>query len=323
MKMPFIFLSLSFVIFFSTIVFSFYSLLMWRFGRMRERIAKRLILISSPNIILTDRTFDLVQYSSIGLLNRLLRNVNWIRYLHDALIKLKWAMRCDQILLLMVFLAALFGFLVVNIGGSILLILLFSLMGFFCPLLYLNHQLSKRQSILEIQLPDILDFITRAMQAGNTFISSLKMAAYDAREPVASEFLRAFQEINFGQSVQNSMSNLSKRIDCPEMSYFAVAVVINQEIGGNLSVLIGGVSALIRERINNKLMLRALTSEARSSALILSVLPFVMVGLMSIVRPDFISVLWRDPVGRLMVGYTSILMLIGIIWMQKMSKTQK
>jgi tight adherence protein B len=238
----------------------------------------------------------------------------------EALLKLKWSLRCDQFLLLALLLAIFFDLLLNKLGSSFLLSLLFALIVASIPFIYMRVELNKRQVKLETQLPEILDFISRAMQAGHTFIGSLQLAANDAREPIASEFQRTFQEINFGRSVQHAMADLSNRIDCPEMRYFAVAVFINQEIGGNLASLISGVSTLIRERIKTKMTLHAMTSEARSSAWILSILPFAVALLMFFVRPDFIGVLWKEPSGRSMVGYTMVLLFVGILWMQRMAK---
>jgi tight adherence protein B len=307
----------SFVLGFSFALFSFLRV---RFSRKRLQIERRLLAISNEELRINSKPLTPILLSSNVHLNTWLSKHVIALQIQEATQKLKWEIRLDQFMLIIVILFITTDLAFLKLGAPFFLALLCGLMIASLPPIYLKYELSKRQDKLENQLPEILDFIARAMQAGHTFAGSLQMAANESREPIASEFQKTFQEISFGRSIQDAMSDLSDRIDCAEMRYFAVAVFVNQEIGGNLSSLINGVAKLVRERLQAKRTLHAMTSEARSSAWILSVLPFAVALLMIIVRPDFIGVLWREPTGRTMVGYTLVLMFFGIIWMQRMAK---
>lgn len=319
MSLRFIFTAAAFLIFFSAFSYAVYSVLSARFNRRQLRIDKRLELISAENRP-SEQVLSSDFLSLTPALNDWLKKYHFFVWSHESIKKLKWNIRLDAFLVLTIALSISTLILLLWMGVSGLLSLSFGGIVALCPFIFMRYELSKRQIQLETQLPEILDFIARAMQAGHTFVSSLQMAANESREPIASEFKKTFQEISFGRSVQDSMSDLSTRIDCPEMRYFAVAVFVNQEIGGNLASLINGVATLIRERLQAKLTLHALTSEARASAWILSILPFAVALLMILVRPDFIGVLWSEQLGRSMVGYTLVLMFIGIFWMQRMAK---
>ena len=320
MSLRFIFLLFSFTIFFVGMAYALYSFWKMRYGRMRARIDKRLAVISSADPMTPLQKTNAAVLSNNARLNALLLKVRVACYFHDSILKLNWSMRCDQFILLLILLVVIPAYILEKLDAPFLLVISISFIIAFLPIIVMWIKLGQRQAKLERQLPEILDFISRAMQAGHTFIGSLQLASSEAQEPIGSEFQRAFQEINFGRSVQHAMADLSTRINCAEMRYFAVAVFINQEIGGNLSSLIKGVASLTRERLKSKMILHALTSEARASAWILSALPFVVGLAMVLIRPEFVSVLWKEPAGRSMVGYGLVLMFFGIGWMQRMAK---
>lgn len=320
MSLRFVLSLLSFTIFFTGLAYALFSIWKMRYGRMRARIDKRLSIFTNENLLTPVRRTNVVLFSSNQKLNDLLKKIKLAQYFQESLQKLNWTIRCDQFFVLILLLAIFPAYILAKLGAPALLTLSFSLILALLPIIVMWIKLGQRQAKLERQLPEILDFISRAMQAGHTFIGSLQLASSEAQEPIGSEFQRAFQEINFGRSVQHAMADLSTRINCAEMRYFAVAVFINQEIGGNLASLIQGVAGLIRERLKTKMVLHAMTSEARTSAWILSALPFVVGLAMVLVRPEFVSVLWQDPSGRSMVGYALVLMIFGIAWMQRMAK---
>ena len=320
MSLRFIFSLFSFTIFFMGMAYALYSFWKMRYGRMRARINKRLAVISGADLTTPLERTNVEVLSNNARLNALLLKVRVARYFHDCILKLNWSMRCDQFILLLILLVVIPAYILEKLDVPFLLVISISFIIAFLPIIIMWVKLGQRQAKLERQLPEILDFISRAMQAGHTFIGSLQLASSEAQEPIGSEFQRAFQEINFGRSVQHAMADLSTRINCAEMRYFAVAVFINQEIGGNLSSLIKGVASLTRERLKSKMILHALTSEARASAWILSALPFVVGLAMVLIRPEFVSVLWKEPAGRSMVGYGLVLMFFGIAWMQRMAK---
>lgn len=167
----------------------------------------------------------------------------------------------------------------------------------------------------EAQLPDTLDLIARAMRAGHSFPSGLEMVAEETAEPTAGEFRTTFDEINFGISTQEALLNLAARMPSTDLGYFVIAVLIQHETGGNLAELLDNLARLIRQRFHLLLKVRALSAEGRISAWILSVMPFVMAGLIFLINPEFMAILWTDPAGLKLVAGGLFLMLTGIFWM--------
>jgi tight adherence protein B len=185
------------------------------------------------------------------------------------------------------------------------------------PLLHVNHKRVRRLQKIEQQLPDALDLLVRGLRAGHAFSSTLKMAGEELPEPVRNEFRITHDEINFGVSMQQALSNLSERVPSTDLRYFVVAVLIQRESGGNLTEILGNLSRLIRERLKLLARVRVLSSEGRLSAWILGIMPFALAGLLQLTNPEFIGTLWTDPIGISIVKYMLVLMAIGAVIMRK------
>jgi tight adherence protein B len=191
-----------------------------------------------------------------------------------------------------------------------------ALMGI-APLFYVQHKRSRRLARLQQQLPEAIDLVTRALRAGHSFASGLQMIGEEMAEPIASEFRMVADEVNFGVSLQQALTNLSERIPLTDLRYFVVAVMIQRDSGGNLTEVLSNLSGLIRERLKLLGKVRVLSSEGRLSGWILVVMPFALAGVMNLLNPKFMSVLWTDPIGIAIVKYLLGLMAFGVLIMRK------
>ena len=192
--------------------------------------------------------------------------------------------------------------------------------GLLAPFGYILRMRNQRLIKLDEQLPDALDLMARAMLAGHSFSSALNMVALEGPEPIAQEFRTTFDEINFGVSLQDALVNLATRVHSSDLRYFVVAVLVQRETGGNLADLLTNIATLIRERQQLTRTVRVLSAEGRLSAWVLGVLPFLVAAAISVVHPQFLSVLWRDELGQQLTGGAAILMVIGVIWMWRLIK---
>ena len=188
------------------------------------------------------------------------------------------------------------------------------------PLLYVGRQRSKRLGKFERQLPDALDLITRALRSGHAFPSALQMVGEEMPDPVAAEFRIVHDEVNFGVSLQQALSNLSERIPLTDLRYFIVSVLIQRDSGGNLTEVLGNLSRLIRERLKLMGKIKVLSSEGRLSAWILGIMPFALGGVMYLVNPEFMSPLWKDPIGIAIIQYLLTMMALGALVLMKIIK---
>lgn len=190
-------------------------------------------------------------------------------------------------------------------------------MALAAPYLWVMRKRLQRLIKIESQLPDALDLISRALRAGHAFPGALKMVGEEMPEPIAGEFQAAFDEVNYGVAMQTALSNLAVRVPSMDLRYFVIAVLIQRETGGNLSELLDNIAGIIRDRLQLIGKVRVLSAEGRLSAWVLGLLPFATAGLIQLVNPTFLAVLWQDAAGLKMIGVAAVMMIAGFLWMRK------
>lgn len=199
-------------------------------------------------------------------------------------------------------------------------ILITSLPVALLPWVYVQWKRGKRLGKIEQQLPDTLDLVGRALRAGHALPSALKMAGEEMADPIGSEFRITHDEVNFGVSMQQALTNLTERVPIADIRYFAVAVMIQREAGGNLTEVLGNLSQLVRDRLKFHSRVKVLTTEGRMSAWVLGLLPFGLVALLYFGSYEFISVLWTDPAGKMITKVVLAMMAFGALWLYKLVK---
>jgi tight adherence protein B len=239
------------------------------------------------------------------------------RQLQFLLTQARIIQRADQFLLLMLLAGILTTVVLILFGFSAWLSAAGGSGAVALPIVFALRRKRKRGAMLDQQLPDFLDSVARAMQAGNSFSGALSIVSKEAAEPIGSEFRRVFEEINFGSSVKDGLQSLSVRNASEDVRYFVIAVLIHLQTGGSLTSLLLSLSNLIRDRQRLRKLGQVLSAEGRLSAWILTLLPFGTALVMYAVNPDFISILWTDPAGYFLVQITALLLVIGIVWIRK------
>lgn len=164
-------------------------------------------------------------------------------------------------------------------------------------------------------LPDALDLISRGLRSGLALPAALQLVATEGNEPVRSEFATTFDEINYGVSVAEAMTNMANRVPSLDLRCFVISVLLQRETGGNLAEVLDNLSKLIRERFKLFGKIRVLAAEGKLSAYILIALPFVTAFMLNMMNPDFMRLLWTDPTGVDMVFIGLLLMMLGAAWM--------
>jgi tight adherence protein B len=183
------------------------------------------------------------------------------------------------------------------------------------PFLRLGWMRTRRLHQVEVQLPDAMDLIARALRAGHALPSAMAMVGAEAQEPIAGEFKIISDEISFGISIDNALNNLAARIPSPDVRYFVMAVIIQRETGGNLAELLGKLAELVRDRFKLFAKVRVLAAEGKLSAWILTGLPFCVAAAVQFLNPKYLEVLFTDVVGIKLVMGALVLMVIGIFAM--------
>jgi tight adherence protein B len=186
------------------------------------------------------------------------------------------------------------------------------------PYGYLLWRKSQRLAMFERQLPEALELVSRALRAGHAFSVGLKMVGEEASDPIGKEFRRVFDEVSMGVALQQALENMTQRVDSVDLRFFTTSVLVQRETGGNLAEIIDSLAGLIRQRFELQLKVKALSAEGRISAVILLGLPFVVGALLFKTSPEYMGLLFTDPIGRNLATVGSIMMVVGAVMMKRM-----
>jgi tight adherence protein B len=190
--------------------------------------------------------------------------------------------------------------------------------GFGLPRWGLGFLKNRREKAFLKALPDAVDVIVRGIKAGLPLFESIKVVAADAPEPLKGEFLAIIETQAIGMPLGEACARLFERMPLPEANFFGIVIAIQQKSGGNLSEALGNLSKVLRDRKKMSEKIQAMSMEAKASAGIIGSLPPIVMLLVYLSTPDYISLLWTDPTGQLMLVGCVIWMAIGIFVMKRM-----
>lgn len=196
--------------------------------------------------------------------------------------------------------------------------LLFASMLGALPAGYLYWLKNQRIAMFERQLPEALELVSRALRAGHAFSVGMKLVGEEAADPVGIEFRRVCDEISMGVALPQALKNMTDRLDCLDLRFFVTSVLVQRETGGNLAEIIDSLAGMIRKRFELQLKVNALSAEGRFSGILLFGLPFVVGFLLYLMNPEYMGVLFTDPIGQNLVMVGSFLMVTGAIIMKRM-----
>jgi tight adherence protein B len=283
--------------------------------KIRKRLRKLTYVESGPDgaEILKKRAF-----SDIPFLNSLLASLPGMNSLDRLMVQANAKYPMGFYLLLgLVF--AVVGLLIGSkLAHNTLLAILLALILGSVPYVHLVRMKRLRAEKFKKQMPDGLDLIARSLKAGHAFSGGISMAAEEFDDPLGSEFSEMLDEINFGVSVPEALKNLTTRIECEEIKYFAMGVILQRETGGNLAELIQTLANLIREKFKFEGKVRTLSAEGKLSAVILSALPFMVGGWFWFANPKYLAPLVSEPFGRVLLLLAGAFMIVGILVMKRM-----
>jgi len=188
------------------------------------------------------------------------------------------------------------------------------------PLLVVQRMRVKRAERFGAQLPDALDLIRAALQAGHGFLSTLGVVADEFPDPIAQELREVAEEMRLGLPMRDALYNLIDRVDDPNLPILVVGILVAHEVGGNLAEVLDNVSHTIRERFKILRDTQVLTAAGRLSGGVLTALPFIVALIMFLLNPTYFTPLVSDPVGRYMIAYGLLSLLAGHLVIRRLVK---
>ncbi len=220
----------------------------------------------------------------------------------------------NGILIIVAFLALAFGFHWSKGSAAFLGIAV----GLYIPHTVINIMGKKRIRKFLANFPEAIDTMSRGLRSGLPVTESIAAVGREMPDPVGIEFKRISDGVRVGRTLEDAMWDVTRRIDVSEFRFLIIAMAIQKETGGNLAETLGNLADLIRRRRQLRLKIRAMSSEARASAMIIGSLPFVMFTLLWVVNSDYVMTLFRSLQGNILLGFGLGMISAGIFVMNKM-----
>lgn len=260
--------------------------------------------------------------SDIPALNRLLQQWPRMTRLQGFLSQADVKIKAGKFLLLTVCSCVTCGVLVLLLANSMLFAGIAAVLGIFLPYVYVSYRRAHRFGKFEELFPEAIDTLARAVRAGHAFPTALELLATEMAEPVAGEFRKLFEEQKFGLPLRDALLNLAERVPIVDVKFFATAVMLQRETGGNLAEILDGLSYVIRERFKILRQVRVYTAQGRLTMILLMALPPIIVLVMMVMNPGFMRPLFYDPIGHALIAGGIVLQTIGYLFIRKIIRIQ-
>jgi len=211
------------------------------------------------------------------------------------------------------------GFIVLLTGSSLLVSLLAAFAcGLGLPRWILARMIKRRQDKFLLEFANAIDIVVRGIKSGLALSDCMQIIATESPKPVRSEFANLIKQQNAGVPLADAFERMYQRMPLQEVNFFAIVIAIQNQTGGNLAEVLSNLTQVLRDRFRLQAKVKAFSAEAKASALILGALPPFVITAMFFTSPDYILILWHDKLGNVMLIFSAIWMIIGIVVMRKM-----
>lgn len=255
--------------------------------------------------------------SGVPFLHRLMLHWSWSTRLREFISQAGLKMRPAALVMFSCVTALVAYLIVVRSFHSLIFAFVMGLAAGAIPIAFVAWKRQRRFRNFEEHFPEALDLLGRAVRAGHAFTTGLEMISKEVAEPIAGEFRITFDEQNFGLPLRDALLNMAERIPLIDVRFFVTALLIQKETGGNLAEILDALARVIRDRFRIYREVRVKTAQGRLTAAILIALPPIMMVLLEIVNPHYISVLFTDPKGPIVLAVAGTLQVIGSIMLWK------
>jgi len=209
------------------------------------------------------------------------------------------------------------------IFGTLVHTIIFTAAGLILPRFYLRYRAGKRLKQFNLQLADTIVMLANSLRSGYSMLQSMEMVSREMEKPISSEFNRVIREVGIGLSPEEALANLVRRINSVDLEIMVMAINVQREIGGNLSIILDTIAHTIRERVRIKGEIKTLTAQATYSGYVISILPLVLAFVLYTIDHKYIGFFWTDhSCGLPLMGITLFLIAVGFFVMRRITKIE-
>lgn len=206
-----------------------------------------------------------------------------------------------------------------TVTGSPLGALCGGLAGLYAPVFVLNAKRAKRQRKMTDQLPEALDFLCRILRAGHSLSTGLQMMSDELPAPLCEEFRKCYDQHSLGQSLEDCLKDMAARVESTDFAFFVTAVLIQRTTGGDLSEVLRNIAGMIRGRIRLAQQVKAKTAEGRFTGYVMVAFPAIMLFIACTMNPEHGKILFDTDQGRMLLGITAGLQIVGMFAIKKIT----
>jgi tight adherence protein B len=283
-------------------------------GRLKGDMATDAAKLAQAQIV-RDRSF-----SKVALLNRIFEGGSFAKSLQLWLVQARLDVAPGLIVLATLTLAATGVYLGHMWAGRIGTAIIVGACAGSVPGLVIWQRRKKRFNEFARQLPDALTMMKNSLKAGHTLPKAMQVISEEMPDPMRTEFFETVEELNLGVPVKTAMGNLTRRVKDENLNIFVTAMLVQREVGGNLSQLLGNLSGMIRERFRVDQEVRALTAEGRMSGYVVGFLPIALAVVINLMQPDYLDPLLHTETGHTLLKIAATLEVVGFYFIRKASQ---
>jgi tight adherence protein B len=255
--------------------------------------------------------------SAVDGLEDMMERRGFAANIRDDLARADLKLRTSEFMGLTLLSVVLFFLLATLIFGTPLIGLLFGVLGFFVPRIYVNIRKGRRLNQFNDQLGDTITLLANSLRSGFSIVQSMETVAQQLPDPIAGEFHRVTQEIGLGLHYEEALNNMLRRVPSDDLDLMITAINIQGKVGGNLAEILDTIGHTIRERIRIKGEIRVLTAQQMISGYILTALPVVLGLVLYLINKTYIGRMFEDPCGWIMLGVAVLMLFMGFMIIRK------
>src|SRR5438552_9839396 len=288
-------------------------------GESRDALDRRLATMAGTTPIGTSRGTLLKdeRLSGIAVLNSLLGRVSLVRPLVKTIRQAGLKRRAGEVLLYIPLLACLAFLITILVGGPVRVGILLAVVAAVLPIVIVRRMRTKRMLLFAEQLPNALDLLRAALQAGHGLLTAIQVVADEFPDPIAQELREVGDEVRLGLPFRDAMYHLTDRIDDPNLPILVVGILIAQEVGGNLAEVLDNITYTIRERFKLLREIRVMTAQGRLSGGVLTALPFLVATCLLLFNAEYFRPMIETKTGIYMMGYGILSIALGHLVIQR------
>lgn len=197
--------------------------------------------------------------------------------------------------------------------------LILAIIGFFLPKIYVSSAQSKRKKALSNQLPEFLNILSNALRAGLSFNQAIATAGNEMSDPIRWEFQKVMRDNSLGRPIDEALQDLSSRTGDEDVEMLVSAIIIQRQVGGNLSEVLDMIAHTIRDRVKLKGEIRTLSAQNKMSAWIIGLLPVAIAVILTILNPDYLKPLFTELFGQILLGLAIFMVIMGALALKKIT----